>query len=143
MSSVPGSVSMLTRRTCLSGGAGLPLVVGWPPHATAANAIMLASTPARMLSPSCIRVLPLRFFLQPSSRGAATLRGESAPAAELTHSLFGQTEFCCYGRASVKFRHTRTYKRLFGVVQCGAIEIDDGASEPAHSSIGEVARPRT
>src|SRR6266568_2650654 len=86
-SRVPGSVSMLTRRICLSGGATVPLLLCWPPQATAAKATALASTPARTLRPTCIRVLPLRVVLQPSSRQR---RGESAPAAGLTHSLYGQ-----------------------------------------------------
>src|SRR2546429_9248037 len=81
-SSVPGSVSMFTRRTCLSGGAWLFPVVVVGPHATAANTPAVASANARMLTPRCIRVLPLRLFLRPSSRR----RGENAPAGGLSHT---------------------------------------------------------
>src|SRR5205807_8814017 len=69
-SSVPGSVSTFTRSTCLSGDASLFPVVVVPPQATAAKTPAVASANARMLTPGCIRVLPLRLFLQPSSRDA-------------------------------------------------------------------------
>src|SRR5579864_624771 len=83
-SSVDGSVLMLTLKTCLSGEAGvapLPLEVLLP-HAAAAVKPRVASANARTRIPNRIRVLPLRLILRPSSR---QLRGESAPAAGLTH----------------------------------------------------------
>src|SRR5438309_9179002 len=74
-----GSVPLFARRICLSADARFALVVPPPPQA-ARKIPAVASVIARNRKPKCIRVLPLRLILQPSSRA----RGESAPAAGLT-----------------------------------------------------------
>src|SRR5258708_5420062 len=64
----------------------VPVGVPEDPHAAARNNPTDASASARKRNPNCIRVLPLWLVLQPSSHIAATMRGESAPDAGLTHT---------------------------------------------------------
>src|ERR1700752_4872860 len=61
---------MFTRMICLSGGAAAALLPPelLLPHAAAATNPTLARANARTRKPNCIRVLPLRLILRPSSR---------------------------------------------------------------------------
>src|SRR4029077_9419032 len=82
------------------------VVVPEDPHAAARHNPAVASASARKRIPKCIRVLPLWLVLQPSSRIAAAMRGESAPVCRsYSHGLFGQHEFCCSGKKGVKSRY--------------------------------------
>src|SRR5579872_2104733 len=134
---------MFTLNTCLSGGAGLapPVVLLPPPQATATNNPALASEIARMRNPRCIRVLPLYLILPPSSRGRPGR--ECADSRSYSHSLYGQSEFCCGGVTGVKFIAARRSERPFDFHQCEAIEMVPGDSAPGHSSTGEVTTPDT
>src|ERR1700741_2358002 len=89
-----------------------PLV---PPAAGRPNPTV-ASASARKRDPNCIRVLPLWLFLQPSSRIAAAMRGESAPDAGLTHTASAAT-MNSVGRARIVSSHqaVRSHERPFDV----------------------------